>query len=473
MKNAVLTTCLILFSGVIIASHTVTSTLQGSRLSFIAEEGSFVKKGEPLVKYSTSSTMDKIARAQAGLQGAEADLKNKTGDKQRYSTLKESNSASAEKLEDVEIEYDYAVSSVAKYNSTIKSLEAKLDMAIIPAPFDCKVIKVQLSENSGTDYGQKIMDIEDVSNSKTVENTTENSFRTVSSTMYGGVVDYIAVEGKIVKKGELLAKLVNPVTEAQLDGLKAEVIYAQCLVEAAKKYSDRYSKLKGKSVSRDYAENVELAYQKAKYNLARAKKTLEFYNLYNADGAIAAPFDCKVSKVIMILKGGSEAGSPIMEITPLKIPTSSNLAFKKSSLSVTSILAEIPIIYLPEEGQIVKNGESLVKLNPTSIDNEIERAKLDLEYAQLNLNDKEKDYKRSSYLRANNSTSQENFENSELAYEVAKTNLEEYKMMLSYIENKKAKTIIAAPYDCKVTKVMLIVGGGTMFGTPILEIEKL
>lgn len=465
-----------LFSGAIFASQTVTATLQGSRLSFIAEEGSFVKKGEPLVKYSTSSIMDKIAGAKAELQGAEADLKDKTTNLQRYSALKVGNSASAEKLEDVKIEYEYAISSVAKYKSTIKSLEAKLDMAIIPAPFDCNVAKVLLSENSGTEYGQKIMEIEEV-NSKSIKNTAENSSKdngmTVSSTMYGGVVNYLAEEGIILKKGELLAKLVNPVTEAQLDGLKAEVTYAEALAEATKKYSARYSKLKGKSVSRAYAENVELAYEKAKYNLARAKKTLEFYELYNADGAIAAPFDCKVSKVIMILKGGSEPGSPIMEIMPLKIPASSSSTFGKSSTSVTSILVELPIMYLPEEGQIVKKGESLVKLNPASVNNEIERATLDLDYAQLNLNDKEKDYKRSSYLKVNNSTSQEDFENSELAYNEAKANLEEYKARLKYLEDKKTKTIITAPHDCKVTRVMLIVGGGTKFGTPILKIEKI
>lgn len=471
---------LMLTSGALVASQTVTSTLQGARLDFIAEKDSVVKKGETLVKFGTSSTMAKLASAKANLQAAEADLKDKTGDLQRYSTLKESNSASAEKLEETTLEYNYAVLSVAQCKSTIKSLEANLNMSIIPAPYDCKITKVFLLQNSGADFGQSIMEIEPISDLKPAIDSTENSpeknIMTVSSTMYGCVVTYLAEERQIVKKGELLAKLVNPVTEAELDGLKAEVNYAEHLVETSKSAFKRYSKLKGKSSSFEYSENIELAYEEAKYKLEIAKKDVEYYELYNASGIIKAPFDCKVIKVILILKDGTEAGLPIMEIIPIKAQASDKTPLEANTadaVSVTSLLDEKVITYLPEENQIVKKGEDLLKLKTAAIDIEIEKAKLDLAYAEVALKHKEKDYKRCSYLKANKSTSPENCENSELAYETAKASVENCKAKLSFINNKKAKAIITAPYDCKITKVLRIVGGGVQFGTPVLEAEKL
>lgn len=148
-----------------------------------------------------------------------------------------------------------------------------------------------------------------------------------------------------------------------------------------------------------------------------------------------------------------------------------NLA--QASVSITSVLDEKTINYLPEEGQIIKRGEYLVKMKTTPIDNEIERAKLDISYADINLKDKEKNYKRCSYLKNNNSTSPEDCENSELAYETAKAKVEECKAELDYLENKKAKAFITAPYDFKVTKVLLSVGSGVKYGTQILEIEKI
>lgn len=330
MKKTILfTLAILLVSSTFIGANIVTSTLQGSRLIFIAQEGSTVKKGEPLVKYGTSSTMDKIAGAKANLQSAEADLKDKTGDLKRYKILKEGSSATAEKVEKTEIAYYKAIFSAEKCKSTIKALEAKLSMAVIPAPFDCKITKVIISENSGTDYGQEIMEIEPISDSKALqgatETTAENSSRTVTSTMYGCVVSYLAPEGEIVKKGELLVKLVNPITEAEVEGLKRESKYAEQALESARMNLERYSKLKGKSISLAYFEEMEIFFEEAKYAFDWNKKNVQFYEGYNASGAIYAPFDCKVTKVFMILNAGSEAGTPIMEITPISIPTSEKL----------------------------------------------------------------------------------------------------------------------------------------------------
>lgn len=149
------------------------------------------------------------------------------------------------------------------------------------------------------------------------------------------------------------------------------------------------------------------------------------------------------------------------------------LALAQASVSVTSILDEKTITYLPEEGQIVKKGEPLLKLNTAPIDDEIEMAKFDLNFSEIELKDKEKNYKRCAYLAENKSTSPEDCENSELIYESAKANVDECKANLGYVEKAKAKAIITAPYDCKVTKVLLIVGGGVAYGTAVMEIEPI
>lgn len=473
-KRFFLLASVFLASSFAFGAQTVTSTLQGSRLDFIAKEGSVVKKGNPLVKFGTSSTMDKIASAKAILQGAEVDLKNKTEDLKRYSTLKETNAASQEKLDKADLEWDFARFNVMKYDTDVKSLEAKLTMAVIAASYDCKVTKVLIATNSGTDYGQKIMEIEPVGVQSAVNSAdtpSQSNIRTVTSTMYGCVVATLVQEGQTVKKGELLAKLVNPVSDIQVEGLKHMIAYAEHAVETAKRAYDRYSKLKGKSISIEFFEQTELAYEKAKYELAYAKVKLAFTEVYILSGIIKAPFDCKVTKVIMFTGDGAEAGSPIMEITPIT-QTSVNNSLK-DSLSVTSVLDEYDISYLPEEGQTVKKGELLMKLDHYHFDYEIDMAKLDLDYAVLNCTEKEKEFRRCKYLADNKANSIEECGNSELAYGGAKADVDDCKAKLSFCERKKNKSEITAPYDCKVTKVYLIVGGGVKWGTPVLEIEPI
>ena len=87
-------------------------------------------------------------------------------------------------------------------------------------------------------------------------------------------------------------------------------------MEIAEIYNRRYLKLKGRSVSVEEAENVELIYENAKYRLAESKEKLSFFQYYNKSGTIYAPFDCIVTKVFVVSNSGTEAGMPILEIVP-------------------------------------------------------------------------------------------------------------------------------------------------------------
>ena len=122
---------------------------------------------------------------------------------------------------------------------------------------------------------------------------------------------------------------------------------------------------------------------------------------------------------------------------------------------------------------VVKKDSSIVKYIALPADIEVERAQLALDYAKEELKDKEGKYKRCLYLTEKNSNTKESCENSKLDYEVALGAVADYQSKLDLANERKAKTIIKAPYDCRVSKVLLVQGSGTNYGTPILEIEKL
>lgn len=472
MKKLSLFTFTILLTSTLIGSNVVTATLQGPRLIFVAEEGAAVKKGEPLAKYRTASIEAQVKSAQSSLDTAEKNLKDKEGNFKRYQQLKEHDSVSAEKLEDVDLAYDNAVAKVADCKAELKEFQNLLAVSTISAPYDCKVSKVLISSNSGTEYGTQIMEISDDSSSDTsIAKSTDA--QTLTSSMKGGVISYLPKEGEFVKKGEVLVKAYNPITIDKIDALKADIEEAEHTLQDKESKYNRYSKLKDKkSTSLNDFETAELAYYEAKSNLSQAKLNLAYYEDYNSVGSIVAPFDCKVTKVLLIVGGGTKDGTPIMEIAPMSNQTAAKAEKGIDTRLVTASLDDgFSISYLPTVGEIVKKDSPLVKYAASSIDIEIDSAKLALEYAKQDMKDKESKYKRCSYLSEKNSTSKEDCEGSKLAYETSMNTISDCEAKLTYLQEQKALSVISAPYECKVTKVMLVVGGGTKYSTPIMEIE--
>ena len=141
--------------------------------------------------------------------------------------------------------------------------------------------------------------------------------------------------------------------------------------------------------------------------------------------------------------------------------------------SINSPVDEQIIAYLPEKGDAVKKDEPLVKMKSDPVDMEIKMALMDLEFAKLNKKDKEKDLKRYTILKNKNHLSLEEWQRSQLFLEEAKSYLATCQSRLDYLELKKAKMIIKAPYNCTVTRVILATGSGVKYGTAILEIEKI
>lgn len=456
-------------------AQTLTAPLQGPRLILVKEEGILVKKGEALIKYRPLSIEALIESAQANLKEAEEYLKDKEADYSRYKHLQDNNSVSVEVLENIGLVRDEAMSNVADCKAKLKGYQNLMVLTTIPAPYDCKVSKVLLAANSGTEYGTPIMQISPISNSDTSLSEPSLSVRTITSSMLGGIITYTAPKGSTVKKGEVLVKEYNPATVDRIDALQeAKKNAEKSVTENTVKYN-RYSKLREKnSTSINDFENVVLAYHKARYTLADVQKALEYYHTYNFLGTIKAPFDCRVTGVMLIIGSGTKDGTPIMEIEPLdKSDIGEGLSIENSRTVTSTLNDGFVISYLPNDGQIIKKDEPLVKYDATLADIEFDRAKLALAYEKLNLKDKERDYKRCNYLSGKNSISKENCENSELEYEMAKMRVRDCEAKIEYVKGKCGLRNITAPYDCKVTKVMLAVGDGVEFGTPIMKIDKL
>lgn len=472
MKKLLLFTFAALLVTIALAgSNVVTATLQGPRLIFIAEEGTVVTKGEPVAMYKTTSIAAQIASAQSSLNIAEDNLRDKEGDLKRYKQLKVNNSVSEEKLEDIDLTYDEAEAEVKVCKSELKKYQNLLAISTINAPYDCKISKVLISPNSGTEFGAQIMEITSDSNPDTSV-TKSIDYQIVTSPMKGGVIRYLQKEGNTVKKGDLLVDVYNPTTIDKIEALKAIIKSSeQALIDKEIKYK-RYLKLKdNKSTSINDFETSELEYNEAKLKLNEAKLDLAYYEDYNSGSSIVAPYDCKVTKVILIVGGGTKDGTPIMHISPVSEQSVGRTEKEVDTRLVTATLDDgFTISYLPTVGEIVKKDSPIVKYGAVSIDIEIDKAKAALEYARLDLKDKESKYKRCSYLAEKNSISKEICENAKLAYANIIDTIADCEAKIVYLQELKTLSVINAPYDCKVTKVMLIVGGGTKYSTPIMEI---
>lgn len=466
----------ILFTGIIISgSQIVTSPLKGWNLSYVPQEGQVIKQGEVLVKFDTASIEAQISDIEAQLKEADSVINVMKSNLKRYKQLANKKATSIEYFENIDLNYDKARYDVSLAKSIIESYKAQVKMAAINAPFDCKVTKVVLAQGSGVDYGSKIIEIEKSSvsgfqepNSETTDNT-----RFVTSYMHGGLITYLADEGAIVKKDEKLATTINPVSDAQFKGYEAAVDYAKHILVAATSNYNRYAKLKGSASSIEDAEHIELAYEKAKKELILANKDIEYQKIYNEGGTILAPFDCKVTRVIGVLNGGTKAGeTQLLAIEPTNSVLNSYIKNNVGYIMQSSIDEQM-ISYLPEQGHMVKKGEKLIGFEPSPINLQIEQAKLNLLFAETNLKNKEKDYKRCTYLTDKKSVAQEICDIYLLDFDSAKAQVDKCKAKVKYYESEKDKFFINAPYDCKVTRVFLIVNGGVKYGTPLLKIETL
>jgi HlyD family secretion protein len=130
-------------------------------------------------------------------------------------------------------------------------------------------------------------------------------------------------------------------------------------------------------------------------------------------------------------------------------------------------------------GDHVKKGDLLFKLDDKELQQEKATTVTDIEKAQLNLQKAERDYKRAKQLLDEKLISQELFDDTKTAFDLAKNALERSQRDLALVEEHLTKTTVQAPFDCTVLTRPVSIGqavsgsGGFNSGTEVLTIADL
>lgn len=138
------------------------------------------------------------------------------------------------------------------------------------------------------------------------------------------------------------------------------------------------------------------------------------------------------------------------------------------------------VLTLPVDiGDQVKKDALLFKLDDSELQQQKASNLTDIEKAKLSLDKAERDLKRARELLAEKLISQEVFDDTQTAYDLAKNALESAQKVLAITEERLTKTEVRAPFDCTVLTRPVSIGqavsgsGGFNSGTEVLTIADL
>ncbi|MCX6927372.1 MAG: efflux RND transporter periplasmic adaptor subunit [Verrucomicrobia bacterium] len=130
-------------------------------------------------------------------------------------------------------------------------------------------------------------------------------------------------------------------------------------------------------------------------------------------------------------------------------------------------------------GDRVKKDALLFRLDDKLLQQQRASNLTDIEKAKLNVEKAERDHKRAQQLLADKLISQEVYDDTKTAYDLAKNALERTKRDLALTDEQLTKTIVRAPFDCSVLTRPVSSGqavsgsGGFNSGTEVLTIADL
>jgi len=101
-------------------------------------------------------------------------------------------------------------------------------------------------------------------------------------------------------------------------------------------------------------------------------------------------------------------------------------------------------------GDIVKKGTLLFKLDDKELQQELASNLTDIDKAKLGLEKAQRDYKRAQQLLADKLISQEVYDDTKTAFELAKNALESSQRVKAITDEHLAYTVVRAPFDCTV-----------------------
>src|SRR6266851_1421567 len=130
-------------------------------------------------------------------------------------------------------------------------------------------------------------------------------------------------------------------------------------------------------------------------------------------------------------------------------------------------------------GDRIKKDELLFKLDDSELQQQRASNVTDIEKARLGVEKAERDYKRAQQLLKEKLISQEVFDDTKTAFDLAKNALERNQKDLAITEERLTKTEVRAPFDCTVLTRPVSIGqavsgsGGFNSGTEVLTIANL
>ena len=130
-------------------------------------------------------------------------------------------------------------------------------------------------------------------------------------------------------------------------------------------------------------------------------------------------------------------------------------------------------------GDRVKRGQVLFTLDDKELQNQKASSLTEIGRSQLQLEQAQRNFKRSEDLFKANLISQELFENTRTEFELAKNALERSQRELATLEERLTKTKIEAPFDCTILTRPVSMGqavsgsGGFNSGTEVLTVADL
>ncbi len=130
-------------------------------------------------------------------------------------------------------------------------------------------------------------------------------------------------------------------------------------------------------------------------------------------------------------------------------------------------------------GDDVKKDQLLFKLDDKELRNEKLSRETEIERAQLQLEQAQRNFKRAGELFEENLISRELYETSKTEFDLAKNALERSKRELAILDERLTKTQVLAPFDCTILTRPVSMGqavsgsGGFNSGTEVLSIADL
>lgn len=142
---------------------------------------------------------------------------------------------------------------------------------------------------------------------------------------------------------------------------------------------------------------------------------------------------------------------------------------------INGLVEELPV----DVGDHIKKDALLFKLDDKLLQQQRASNLTDIEKARLELAKAERDYNRAQQLLTNRLISQELYDDTKTAFDLAKNALERAQKDLALTDEQLTKTVVRAPFDCTVLTRPVSMGqavsgsGGFNSGTEVLTIADL